>query len=99
MEKSLQRKICIAALAITVSLAGIIIACGFVARDQKNSHEKWVLLSYGNNVALYNGNEIIEVYGNIVLDTLPAEDKRLLDNGIVFQTRDEAVSAIEDFDG
>jgi hypothetical protein len=58
-----------------------------------------VLHSYGNNVALYNGEKIVEVYGSIMLDTLPEEDRRLLDNGIVFTTKKEALSAIEDFDG
>ena len=34
--------------------------------------------SYGNNVALYNGEEIIEVYGSIMLDTLPDREHDLI---------------------
>ena len=52
-----------------------------------------------NNVALYNGEEIVEVYGSISLDNLTDEDKKMLENGIHFTTRDEAVTAIEDYDG
>ena len=98
MEKK-QKSIGIIALFITVSLAVIIIAVGLVVRTKRENPETWVLHSYGNNVALYNGDEVVEVYGSIVLDTLPDEDRRLLDNGIHFTTKEEAVSAIEDYDG
>ena len=60
---------------------------------------RWVLHSYGNNIALYKGDDIIEVFGAVALDTLPHEDRQRLDNGIVFNTREEALSAIEDYDG
>lgn len=60
---------------------------------------RWVLHSYGNNIALYKGDDIIEVFGAVALDTLPREDRQRLDNGIVFNTREEALSAIEDYDG
>ena len=94
-----QHNLGIIALFLTISLAVIIIAIGLVIRTKKENPETWVLHSYGNNVALYNGNEVVEVYGSIVLDTLPDEDRRLLDNGIHFTTKEEAVSAIEDYDG
>lgn len=99
MEKRRKTTLIIAIITLTIALAAIITALGFVAKSQNDEPEMWVLHSYGNNVALYNGDRIIEVYGGIVLDTLPEEDKRLLDNGIAFASREEAVSAIEDYDG
>ncbi len=84
---------------ITLSAASVFITFGFVIKNKKEHPESWVLHSYGNNVALYKDEEIIEVYGGIMLDTLPDEDKKLLDNGIVFSSREEAVNAIEDYDG
>ncbi len=99
MDKKKQLKLSIAIIAISISIATILITCGFVIKDKTAEPEAWVLHSYGNNVALYNGDRIIEVYGSIVLDTLPIDDKRQLDNGIAFPTREEAVSAIEDYDG
>lgn len=99
MDKMNLKKFGIIAASIAISLAAIIITLSFVGKSQKDDPENWVLHSYGNNVALYNGEEIVEVYGSIMLDTLPEDDKRQLDNGISFQTREEAVSAIEDYDG
>lgn len=76
-----------------------LVTLGFVIKNRQEHPKTWVLHSYGNNVALYNGEKIIEVYGSITLSNLPEEDKRMLDNGIVFSTREEAQSAIEDYDG
>lgn len=84
---------------VTLSVASVLVTLGVVIKNKKEHPESWVLHSYGNNVALYKDEEIIEVYGGIMLDTLPDEDKKLLDNGIVFSSREEAVSAIEDYDG
>lgn len=99
MEGKSSFKLSATVIVIAVSLAAIIIAIGLVISNKKENPVSWVLHSYGNNVALYNGDEIVEVYGSIVLDTLPEDDKRQLDNGIVFSTKEEAVSAIEDYDG
>ena len=99
MEKTNQRKLIVILLIITLSLTAIIIASGFAIRDKVDEPELWVLHSYGNNVALYNGENIIEVYGSIALDTLPKSDREMLDNGIAFHSKEEARSAIEDYDG
>ncbi len=87
------------AIIITLSLVAVIFSIGAVMRTKKENPESWSLHSYGNNVALYNGDDVVEVYGSIMLDTLPEEDKKLLDNGIYFTTKEEAVTAIEDYDG
>lgn len=99
MEKRKNLKIYVAVITIAVLIASIIITLGFVISHKKQNPIPWILQSYGNNVALYNGDEIIEVYGSIMLDTLPEEDRRQLDNGLFFSTREEAVNAIEDYDG
>jgi hypothetical protein len=99
MKNMKELRLSIATIAISVSVAAIIITCGFIIKGKSKDPEVWVLHSYGNNVALYNGDKIVEVYGGIVLDTLPLDDKRQLDNGIAFPTREEAVSAVEDYDG
>ncbi len=99
MDKKKERFLSIIMLVITFALSAIIITGSLVAESQVAEEENWVLRSYGNNVALYNGEELTEVFGAISLDTLPNSDKKLLDNGIVFQTKQEALSAIEDYDG
>ena len=98
MEKQLKTKIFIVSI-LSVCFAVILLTIGFVIKAKQENPKAWVLHSYGNNVALYNGDEIIEVYGGIVLDALPEEDKRQLDSGIAFPTKEEAQSAVEDYDG
>ena len=99
MMRVKEIKLYIAIAVITLSVSAIIVVIGFAFKNSAKEPETWVLHSYGNNVALYNGDKIVEVYGSIVLNTLPLDDKRQLDNGIAFPTREEAVSAIEDYDG
>lgn len=99
MEKFNEKILGISIIVIAVAISFVIITLGFAVTDHNPKEESWVLQSYGNNVALFNGEEVVEVYGAIVLDTLPEEDKRLLDNGIAFLTKEEAVMAIEDYDG
>lgn len=99
MDKKTERILSIIMIVVTISLAIIIITGSFVAKNQLKEKDNWVLYTYGNNVALYNGKELIEVFGSISLDTLPEGDKRQLDNGIIFQTKEEALLAIEDYDG
>lgn len=84
---------------VSISVIAIILAIFAVIKTRKENPSGWALYSYGNNVALYNGEEIVEVYGSISLDNLTDEDKKMLENGIHFTTRDEAVTAIEDYDG
>lgn len=99
MEKTNRKVLYLSIITISIAISLVIIVLGFAISERTVEQEPWILQSYGNNVALYNGEEVIEVYGAIVLDTLPEEDKRMLDNGIVFLTREEAVMAIEDYDG
>ncbi|MBE6750079.1 MAG: hypothetical protein E7560_02830 [Ruminococcaceae bacterium] len=99
MERVNLKKLGILAILVTVCLCAIIITLSYVFKAATPEEEVWVLHSYGNNVALYNGEDVVEVYGTILLDTLPEADKRQLENGIAFPTKAEAVLAIEDYDG
>jgi hypothetical protein len=99
LKNKIKTRFLIILLIVALSISAILIALGFVLKNKQENPDLWVLHSYGNNVALYNGDNIIEVYGSISLDTLPESDKKLLDNGIFFLTREKAQSAIEDYDG
>lgn len=96
-----RRRIYLIAILISLLIAlGILITTLFsLLRVNDVKETKWVLHSYGNNIALYNNEEIVEVYGTVSLDTLPQKDIKRLNEGIVFNTREEALSAIEDYDG
>lgn len=99
MDRIKQRNIIIIAIVLTIAAVTVLVAAGFAAGNKEYEPSGWVIKSYGNSVALYNGDELIEVYGGIVLDTLPQEDIDLLESGIAFPTREEAQQAMEDYDG
>lgn len=96
-----RTRISLIAILISLLIALSILIATLISLLKQNVEEntKWVLHSYGNNIALYNNDEIVEVYGSVALDTLPIEDKNRLDRGIVFKTREDALTAIEDYDG
>ena len=99
MNRTKQRNIIITVIVLTAAAVIILLTAGFAARDRDYEPSSWVLKSYGNSVALYNGEELAAVYGDIVLDNLPPEDIKILENGIAFPTREEAEQAVEDYDG
>ena len=99
MDRTKQRNIIITAIVLTAAEVIILLTAGFAARDRDYEPSSWVLKAYGNSVALYNGDEVAAVYGDIVLDNLPPEDIKILENGIAFPTREEAEQAVEDYDG
>ncbi len=59
----------------------------------------FVLAAYGNNAALYDGNEIIEVYDSILISALPPADRTLLEQGIEISSFEQLTTLLEDFDG
>ena len=99
MENKKSRNLIAAAIAITAAAVIVLLVAGFAAADTDYEPTGWVLKAYGNSVALYNGDEIKAIYGEVELDTLPPEDVRMLEGGIAFPTRAEAETAIEDYDG
>lgn len=99
MDRSKQRNIIITVIVLTSAAVIILITAGFAAKNRDYEPGGWILKAYGNNVALYNGDEVATVYGEIVLDNLPPDDKKILESGIAFPTREEAEQAIEDYDG
>lgn len=60
---------------------------------------QYTLKSYKNTVALYRGEEIIKIYNNIVLNTLPKKDIQNFNSGIPVATETQAEAYLEDFDG
>lgn len=99
MENKKSRNLIAASIAITAAAVIVLLVAGFAAADPDYEPTGWVLKAYGNSVALYNGDEIKAIYGEVELDTLPPEDVRMLESGIAFPTRAEAETAIEDYDG
>ncbi len=99
MSKVIDRRYMALGILLGVFLVFIITACSFAIKTQNESEDNWVIQSLDDTVVLLNNGEVVEVFSNIVVDTLPNEDKMHLEKGISFLTKDEALTAIEDYDG
>ncbi len=99
MKKTIDKKYLALGLTLGFFIITIIFTCTFTKGKEKEKKDNWVLRSYENTVVLMNNNEVIEVFGDIMVETLPKEDIKHLENGIPFLTKDEALMAIEDYDG
>lgn len=68
------------------------------ASNPKNDAADYTLKSYKNTVALYDGQEIIEIYSEIVLNTLPEKDIQIFEKGISFSSPSQAENYLLDFE-
>ncbi|MBR6502272.1 MAG: hypothetical protein IKT42_02410 [Clostridia bacterium] len=75
----------------------ILIAYLTTKPTQKNEHN-YKLKSYKNTVALYDNENIIKIYDNIVLNTLPPQDIQNFTIGIPFTSQKLAETYLEDFE-
>ena len=94
-----DRKYFIIGILLGILIFLIMLTCFATTKKITKQQDNWVLRSYEDTVVLMNNGEVVEVFGDIVLDTLPKEDVKHLENGIPFLTKDEALMAIEDYDG
>jgi len=97
--KSIDKKYLCLGLLLGFLLIVIIGVSSMAVKTQNENKDNWVIQSLDDTVVLINNGEIVEVFSEIVVDTLPDEDKKHLEKGIVFLTKDEAMTAIEDYDG
>lgn len=92
MTKS--RKFIIYSLSITLSF---IIAAIIFVFCYKKSKEPYYLKSFENNVALYKGNRIVEIYDDININILTDYDRFLLRNGIIVENIEKVDEILEDY--
>ncbi len=99
MAKVLDKKYLILGIMLGILLIVTIIICSFSLKNNIQKNDNWIVRTYDDTVVLLNNGEVIEVFSNIALDTLPEEDKLHLEKGIPFQSKNEAMLALEDYDG
>lgn len=69
------------------------------AHQSATASDNYILKTYKNTVALYKNDEIIKIYDNIVLNTLPEKDIQNFNAGIPVETQSHAEALLEDYDG
>ncbi len=69
--------------------------------NQENTANKhsYVLKTVNGTVGLYQDNELVRLYENIVVATLPLMDRDNLNTGIKLDSLNDLNRIIEDFDG
>ncbi len=95
-------KIIIMAVAAVLSISSVIAinSYGIERRDEIiRSSLPFILKEYGEHIAVFQGDERIEVFYDVIYDSLPEYDRNALKRGITFDSMSQVYSAIEDFDG
>ncbi len=99
MNKAKRKNFLIILIAITIFLSVILITLGYLFKFKSENNNNWVLQTRNNYIVLLKNGEIVEVFGDISVEDLPKEDKNHLKSGIKFLSKEEAMLAIEDYDG
>ncbi|MBE6766503.1 MAG: hypothetical protein IKL62_03330 [Clostridia bacterium] len=97
----MKRKAIILAFSIILSFSSVLAINSYAAERKSqiiHSSLPIVLKQHHNCIAAYRGDEIIEIFTDVVYDTLPEYDRNTLKKGIPFSNIDEVYSAIEDYD-
>lgn len=99
MQKVLDKKYLYIGIALGLFLVTIIFVSSLAFKTKKENPDTWVIRSFEDTIVLLNNGEVVEVFGDIMVADLPNEDKLHLEKGIEFLTKDEALLALEDYDG
>ncbi|MBO4433103.1 MAG: BofC C-terminal domain-containing protein [Clostridia bacterium] len=91
------KKVAAAVVIFTLILSSLLIIIAH--RSNNTAVSSYILRNDNGTVALYKDGEIITVYDGIAVDSLPAEDRARLSEGITIDSIDDAQSIIEDYDG
>ncbi len=68
-------------------------------RKEIEKNVEYTLKSYKNTIALYSGDDIVEIYNNIVLNTLPEADIQSFNKGVSISSPAQAEIFLENYDG
>ena len=66
--------------------------------NQNDDGNIYTLKSYKNTVALYQGENLIKTYDEIVLNTLPPKDIQSFNSGVLFDSQSQAETYLLDFE-
>lgn len=92
-----SKKAMIAVLAAVCLIIGAMIISFFLKKESEP--DKYILAAYRNTVALFKNGEIVEVYDDVVLSSLPKIDRDMFSKGIEITDTDQVSSLLEDYDG
>ena len=74
------------------------LTANYLKQYYASANQNYTLKAYKNTVALYNGEEIVKIYDDVVLNTLPEKDIYLFKSGLSVTSPEQADCYLEDFD-
>ena len=81
-----------------IFVAAFLLVLHFIKNNKGTADINYVIKAYKNTVALYSGEEIIKIYDNIVLNTLPEKDIHQFKKGVSVASLEQAEIYLEDFE-
>lgn len=92
------KKVSIIIIAVTIIFVIAVVVFG-LSMNSGTENTSYTLKAYRNTVALYQNDNLIKTYDDIVLNTLPISDINRLKSGITVSSENDAIKIIEDYDG
>ena len=87
-------------IAISAVLITILMCFGISFKaDTNSSTDALMLKTHKNTVALYRNGQIVKIYDQIVLNTLPHVDKLKFNQGIPIEDIQKIDEILQDYDG
>lgn len=87
-------------IAISAVLITILMCFGISFKaDTNSSTDALMLKTHNNTVALYRNGQIVKIYDQIVLNTLPHVDKLKFNQGIPIEDIRKIDEILQDYDG
>lgn len=91
------KKTALTVIIFTLILSVILILIYY--RSNKAVKDKYILKEYNGTVALFENDDILSVYDEIVLSAFPSADRQRFSEGIQVNSPEDALKIIEDYDG
>lgn len=95
-KKRLFITVIIATIASLITMILVFSFNDFSASGEEN--RQYVLKSHGDYLALYYGDDIVEVYDNIVISSLPVFDREQFLSGVKINNIEDINEILEDFE-
>ena len=81
-----------------ILLAAFLLVLHCFKEKNETLDTNYILKAYKNTVALYNGEKLVKIYDDIVLNTLPEKDIYQFRSGLRVSSPEYADKYLEDFD-
>lgn len=96
----IKKRFFILIITISVSVLTLFLSCysALAKEKNKNYNPEYRLMAYENTIALYKNEELIEIYDEIVLNSLPIYDREAFKKGIIISDISTIDEILQDYE-